>query len=81
MSRILKKILGSWGLQTPHWIIINCTSKKKGLKSFNNILAVEDSEVVPRIEKGHHPALIIVWWCILYDEITDLQFYEKGVKA
>lgn len=43
--------------------------------------SAEASEVVRRIEKGHHPASVMVWWGVSYDGITDLHFCEKGVKT
>lgn len=41
----------------------------------------EASELVSRVEKGHHPASVMVWWGVSYDGVTDLHFCEKGVKT
>lgn len=39
------------------------------------------SEVSPRIQRGHHPASVMVWWGVAYDGVTELHFCEKGVKT
>lgn len=39
------------------------------------------SELVPRVQKGHHPASVMVWWGVSYNGVTDLYFCEKGVKT
>lgn len=41
----------------------------------------EASELVSRVEKGHHPASVMVWWGVSYDGVTNLHFCEKGVKT
>lgn len=41
----------------------------------------EASELIPRVEKGHHPASVMVWWGVSYDGVTDLHFCEQGVKT
>lgn len=41
----------------------------------------EASELIPRVERGHHPASVMVWWGVSYDGVTDLHFCEKGVKT
>ena len=41
----------------------------------------EASELIPRVEKGHHPASVMVWWGVSYDGFTDLHFCEQGVKT
>lgn len=41
----------------------------------------EASELVPRIERGHYPASVMVWWGVTYDGVTSLHFCEKGVKT
>ena len=37
----------------------------------------EARKLVPRIERGHYPASVMVWW----GGITSLLFCEKGVKT
>lgn len=41
----------------------------------------EASQVVPRIQKGHHPASVMVWWGVSYEGVTNIHFCEKGVKT
>lgn len=41
----------------------------------------EARELVPRIERGHYPASVMVWWGVSYDGVTSLHFCEKGVKT
>lgn len=41
----------------------------------------EAAELVPRVQKGHHPASVMVWWGVSYDGVTKLHFCEKGVKT
>ncbi|KAL4132026.1 hypothetical protein QTP88_009247 [Uroleucon formosanum] len=33
------------------------------------------------VERGHHPASVMVWWGVSYEGITQLHFCEQGVKA
>lgn len=40
----------------------------------------EASEKVPRVERGHHPAYVMVWWGVSYEGVTELHFCEQGVK-
>lgn len=39
------------------------------------------SELVPKVQRGHHPASVMVWWGVAYDGVTKLHFCEKGVKT
>ena len=39
------------------------------------------SQVVPKVQRGHHPSSVMVWWGVSYDGVTNLQFCEKGVKT
>lgn len=41
----------------------------------------EAAELVPKVQKGHHPASVMVWWGVSYDGVTQLHFCEKGVKT
>ena len=41
----------------------------------------EASELVPRMKRGHYPALVMVWWGVCYDGVTSLHFCENGVKT
>ncbi|VVC32817.1 Hypothetical protein CINCED_3A023201 [Cinara cedri] len=34
-----------------------------------------------RIERGHHPALVMVWWGVSYEGITQLHFCEQGKRT
>lgn len=41
----------------------------------------EASEVVAKVQRGHHPAYVMVWWGVSYQGVTKLHFCEKGVKT
>lgn len=41
----------------------------------------EASQVVERVQRGHHPASVMVWWGVSYHGVTKLHFCEKGVKT
>jgi hypothetical protein len=41
----------------------------------------EAAEKIPKVERGHHPASIMVWWGVAYDGVTPLHFCEQGVKT
>lgn len=41
----------------------------------------EASQLIPRVQRGHHPASVMVWWGVCYDGVTKLHFCEKGVKT
>lgn len=41
----------------------------------------EAAEKVGKVERGHHPALVMVWWGVSYDGVTQLHFCEQGVKT
>lgn len=41
----------------------------------------EAAEVVGRVQRGHHPASVMVWWGVSYHGVTKLHFCEKGVKT
>lgn len=41
----------------------------------------EARDKVPKIQRGHHPASVMVWWGVAYDGTTKLHFCEKGVKT
>lgn len=43
--------------------------------------AQEAATLVPRVEKGHHPASVMVWWGVSYDGVCSIHFCEKGVKT
>lgn len=36
---------------------------------------------VPRVQKGHHPASVVVWWGVSYQGATTLQFCKQRVKS
>jgi hypothetical protein len=37
-------------------------------------------EDVPRVQGGHHPSYVMVWWEVSHQGVTHLQFCKKGVK-
>lgn len=41
----------------------------------------EAAEKIPRVQRGHHPASIMVWWGVSYEGVTQLHFCEQGVKT
>lgn len=41
----------------------------------------EAAEKVPRVERGHHPASVMVWWGVSYNGTTELYFCQQGVKT
>lgn len=41
----------------------------------------EAREKVPKVQRGHHPASVMVWWGVSHQGVTDLHFCEKGVKT
>ncbi len=40
----------------------------------------EAREKVPRVQWGHHPAYVMVWWGISYAGATEILFCKHGVK-
>lgn len=41
----------------------------------------EAADKIGKIERGHHPAAVMVWWGVAYDGVTQLHFCEQGVKT
>lgn len=41
----------------------------------------EANQAVKRVQRGHHPASVMVWWGVSYDGVTEAFFCEKGVKT
>ncbi|KAL4153798.1 hypothetical protein QTP88_001631 [Uroleucon formosanum] len=41
----------------------------------------EAAEKIQRVERGHHPASVMVWWGVSYEGVTQLHFCEQGVKT
>jgi len=41
----------------------------------------EAAEKIQRVERGHHPASVMVWWGVSYEGVTKLHFCEQGVKT
>lgn len=41
----------------------------------------EAREKAPKIQRGHHPSSVMVWWGVSYAGATTLHFCEKGVKT
>ena len=49
----------------------------------NKIYAQTSHEVkenVPRVQGGHHPSYVMVWWQVSHQGVTHLHFCKKGVK-
>jgi hypothetical protein len=41
----------------------------------------EGTEIITKVERGHHPASVMVWWGISYERVTNLHFCAQGVKT
>lgn len=41
----------------------------------------EAKTIVPRVQRGHHPTSVMVWWGVSHKGVTSLHFCEKGVKT
>lgn len=41
----------------------------------------EASQLIPKVQRGHHPASVMVWWGVSYEGVTKLHFCERGVKT
>ena len=41
----------------------------------------EAQEKVGRVERGHHPSSVMVWWGVSFDGTTKLHFCNQGVKT
>lgn len=62
----------------------NFTVEEKFNKQNDRVYArssKEAAELVPRVQKGHHPASVMVWWGVSYEGVTEVHFCEKGVKT
>jgi hypothetical protein len=40
----------------------------------------EVKENVPRVQRGHHPSYVMIWWGVSHQGVTPLHFCKKGVK-
>lgn len=40
----------------------------------------EAKDKVPRVQRGHHPASVMVWWGVSWQGVTPIHFCESGVK-
>ncbi|TLO71586.1 hypothetical protein FEG37_18500, partial [Acinetobacter baumannii] len=41
----------------------------------------EASQLVDRVQRGHYPTSVMVWWGISYEGVTEPYFCEKGIKT
>lgn len=41
----------------------------------------EATEKIQRVERGHHPASVMVWWVVSFEGVTQLHFCEQGIKT
>lgn len=41
----------------------------------------EAAQVVGKVQRGHHPASVMVWWGVSWKGVTKLHFCENGVKT
>jgi len=41
----------------------------------------EAKEKVPRVQRGHHPPYVMVWWGVSHQGVTSLHFCEKDLKT
>ncbi|KAL4096580.1 hypothetical protein QTP88_021506 [Uroleucon formosanum] len=97
MSRIIKEDLGlgayrrSTGQATRTKKLLHRYAKnghRQILKKFNRqndrVYAHnsrEAAEKIQRVERKHHPASVMVWWGVSYEDVAQLHFCEQGVKT
>ncbi|XP_026325277.1 uncharacterized protein LOC113234191 [Hyposmocoma kahamanoa] len=41
----------------------------------------EASQLVDRVQRGHYPTSVMVWWGVSYEGVTEPYFCEKGIKT
>jgi transposase len=41
----------------------------------------EASQLVDRVQRGHYPTSVMVWWGVSYEAVTEPYFCEKGIKT
>jgi hypothetical protein len=41
----------------------------------------EAAQVIPKVQRGHHPAPLMVWWGVSYEGVSELHFCAQGVKT
>lgn len=41
----------------------------------------EAKKIIPKVQRGHHPSSVMVWWGVSHHGVTKLHFCEKGVKT
>lgn len=41
----------------------------------------EAREKIPCVQRGHHPASVMVWWAVSWDGATSVHFCDVGVKT
>jgi transposase len=97
MSRILKDDLGltAYKRRTGHFLTDNLNKNrvvksKQLLKRYakgglRKILFTESSkeasQLVDRVQRGHYPTSVMVWWGVSYEGVTEPYFCEKGIKT
>ncbi len=83
-----KKLLKKFQKNAHHWILF--TNEKifdiKGKFNCQNDCVCAKScyktkNKIPRVQKGHHHLLVMVWWGILYSGATQIYFCDVGVKT
>ncbi len=36
---------------------------------------------MPRVQRGHHPTTVMIWWGVSYYGVTDIHFGKPGIKT
>lgn len=83
-----KKLLRSYGRKKFKQILFTdekiFTVEEKYNKQNDRVYArssLEAREKVSRVQRGHHPAQVMVWWGVSWHGVTQIHFCEKGVKT
>ncbi|VVC43196.1 Hypothetical protein CINCED_3A005863 [Cinara cedri] len=83
-----KKLQRSYGRQKCKQILFTdekiFTVEEKYNNQNDRVYATSSLEVrekVSCVQRGHHPAQVMVWWGMSRHGVTQIHFYEKGVKT
>jgi hypothetical protein len=74
-----------WHAKNSHENILFTDEKIFTIEEQNNKIYAQTSreakEKVLRVQRGHHPSYIMVWWGMSHQGLKPLHFCEKGVKT
>uniref|UniRef100_A0A2H1W6Q6 SFRICE_014692 n=1 Tax=Spodoptera frugiperda TaxID=7108 RepID=A0A2H1W6Q6_SPOFR len=82
MPRILKDGLGlaAYKRGTGHFLIDNLKKNrvvKSKLLQKRKGSSKEASQLIDRVQRGHYPTSVMVWWGVSYEGVTEPYFCEK----